>query len=67
MKAGLSQRRELMAPGIPALREAVTENDERAYTLLGYVHANTIRLDNAVLHLAHHDLQSGLYVVLTFL
>ena len=67
MEAGLGQRRELMAPGIPALRKAVTEDDERTHALLSDVHANTIRLDNAMLHLAHHDLQRGLCLVLTLL
>src|SRR5215831_14907965 len=61
MEAGPGQRRELVAPGIPALREAVTEDDERTHTLLSDVHAHTIRLDNAMLYLAHHDLQGGLY------
>jgi hypothetical protein len=56
MKAGLGQCWELVAPGIPALREAVTENDKRTHPLLSDVHANTIRLDHAMLHLAHHDL-----------
>ena len=51
----------LVAPGIPALREAVTEDDKRTHTLLSDVHAHTIRLDNAMLYLAHHDLQGGLY------
>src|SRR5262245_4997552 len=56
-----------MAPGIPALWEAVTEDDERARALLSDMYANTIRLDNAMLHLAHHNLQRGLSLVLTLL
>ena len=53
VEAGLRKRRQLMPPGIPGLREAVAENDQRARPLLGDVHANAVRLDGAVLDLAH--------------
>jgi hypothetical protein len=57
MEAGLSQRRELVAPGIPALWEAVTEEDKRPYSLLSDMHAQAIGLDYTVLYLSHDDLQ----------
>src|SRR5262249_37774512 len=47
------QRRELMPPGIPALGKAVAEDDERAFTLLGDVQADAVRLDHAMRHLGH--------------
>jgi hypothetical protein len=60
MEAGLGQRWELMAPGIPALRKTVAEDDERAYAQLSDVYANAIGLDHTVLHLAHHNLRDNL-------
>jgi hypothetical protein len=52
-EAGLRQRRELMPPGIPTLGKAVAEDDERAFTLLGYVQADAVRLDHPMRHLGH--------------
>jgi hypothetical protein len=59
MEASLGQRWELVAPGIPALREAVTEDNERSGSLLSDVQAHAVCLDNAVLNLAHGDLHRG--------
>jgi hypothetical protein len=59
METGRSQRRELVAPGIPALWKAMTEDNERAHALLSDMHAYAIRLNNAVLNLAHSDLHCG--------
>ena len=58
VEAGFGQGPELMAPGIPGLREAVTEHDQRAFALLRHVHSNSVGLDRAVPHLAHGSLHS---------
>ena len=42
-----------MPPGIPALRKAVAEDDERAFTLLGHMQADAVRLDHPMRHLGH--------------
>ncbi len=60
VEAGFGQRLKLMAPGIPGLREAVTEQDQRTFALLGDVHSNPIGLDRAVPHLVHGSLHSEL-------
>ena len=57
VEAGLGQRAELVAPGVPGLREAVAEDDERALALLGHVHADAVGLDGRVLHARHGPLR----------
>ena len=51
--AGLRQGVELVAPGIPGLREAVAEQHQRAAAFLGDVHADAVGLDQAVLDVGH--------------
>src|SRR5262245_24446690 len=58
VKSGVTERRQLVAPRVPALGETVTENDERTRTLLGDSQANPVRLDHPVLNLAHRYLLS---------
>ena len=45
VEPGRRQRGQLMPPGVPALGKTVAHDDERAFTLLGDVHANAVRLD----------------------
>src|SRR5215471_1762126 len=53
VEAGAGERVELVAPGVPGFGKAVTHDDERPHPLLGHVHADAVRLDRAVLELAH--------------
>jgi hypothetical protein len=55
-ESSLCQRRELMAPGIPAFGKAVAEDDERAFTLLGHMQADAVRLDHPMRHLGHRGI-----------
>lgn len=43
----------LMAPGIPRLREAVAEDDRRPGSLLGDIDADAVRFDDACNRLRH--------------
>ena len=45
-----------MAPGVPRLRKAVTEDNQGPHTLLSHMHTNPVRFDDAVLHLGHRGL-----------
>src|SRR5262245_11069030 len=67
METSRGQRWELVAPGIPALRKTMTEDNEWTHPLLSDVDTHTIRLDHAMLYLAHHDLQRELCAVLILL
>jgi len=49
------------SPGLAPL-EAVTEGDERTHPLLGDVQADAVRLDHAVLNLAHVGLRHGIRI-----
>src|SRR5262249_4424789 len=49
----LRQGPELMPPGIPALGNAMAEEYERAFTLLGDVQADAVRLDHPMRHVGH--------------
>ena len=51
--AGLGQRRELVAPRVPGLGEAVAEHDEGTLAGLGDVHLDAVGLDGAVLDVGH--------------
>jgi hypothetical protein len=42
-----------MSPGIPALREAVAENDQWALPRLGEVHPDAVRLDETLVYPSH--------------
>src|SRR5262249_35662110 len=53
VEAGAGQRAELVTPGVPGFGKAVTHDDERPHALLGQVDAYAVRLDRAVLELAH--------------
>ncbi len=48
VESGCRQRRELVAPRIPALRKAVAQDHERPFPLLGKVEMDAVRLDNAM-------------------
>src|SRR5258707_10629167 len=48
VESGCRQRRELVAPRIPALRKAVAQDDERPFPLLSKVEVDAVRLDNAM-------------------
>jgi hypothetical protein len=50
MEACLSECRYLVPPGIPALREAVTKNDQRPLALFGEVHLNAVGVDESVVY-----------------
>jgi hypothetical protein len=50
----LRERRQLVAPGVPALWKAVAQDDQRSFALLGDVHPDTIRVDEPVAYLYHH-------------
>src|SRR5215831_15543582 len=56
VEARLTQGLELMAPGIPRFRKAVTHDDQRSRAMLDVMHANTVGLDGAMFHLGHHRL-----------
>ncbi len=58
VEAGFGQGAELMAPGIPGLREAVAKDDQRTFALLCHVHPDSVGLDRAVPHLVHGSLHS---------
>src|SRR6202008_2756239 len=60
MEPGIREGPKLVAPGIPRLREPMAEDDQGARPLLGDVHANAVRLDGAVLDLAHGRLLCNL-------
>jgi hypothetical protein len=51
--AGLGQRDELVAPGVPGFGEAVEQDDERPRAALGDVHADAVSLDDAMLYVSH--------------
>lgn len=53
VEPGLREGAELMAPGVPALRKSMTEDDQRACALLGHVHPDAVRLNRAMLDLRH--------------
>src|SRR5438094_6152587 len=55
-KSGARQRRQLMPPGIPGLRPAVTEHDRRPLAHLGHMQADAVCLDDAVLGRVHREL-----------
>jgi putative tryptophan/tyrosine transport system substrate-binding protein len=48
VESGCRQRRELVTPRVPALREAVAQNNERPFPLLGKVEMDAVRLDHAM-------------------
>src|SRR5215831_15229808 len=56
VEARLAQSLELMAPGIPRFRKAVTHDHQRSRAMLDVMHANTVGLDDAMFHLGHHRL-----------
>ena len=53
VESGLCQRRELMPPRIPAFGKTVAQDNERAFTLLGHVQADAVRLDDPMRQLGH--------------
>ena len=57
VKPSIGQRRQLVAPRIPALWEAVAEDHERTRPLLGDAQVNAIRLDHPMLNLPHDVLR----------
>src|SRR5262249_48017507 len=58
VEPGLRECPELMAPRVPGLRKAVTENDQRSSALLGQMHMDAVRFNDTVLHLIHRCLRS---------
>jgi hypothetical protein len=44
-KPSFSKHRELMTPGVPCLREAVTEENNRSFSLFGHMNADSIGLN----------------------
>src|SRR5215472_6566894 len=56
VEARLAQSLELMAPGIPRFRKAVTHDHQRSRAVLDVMHANTVGIDDAMFHLGHHRL-----------
>jgi hypothetical protein len=53
VESGLGERAKLMAPGVPGLGKPVTSDDQGAHALLGHVHADAVRLDDAMLPCRH--------------
>src|SRR4029453_12783575 len=58
------ERRELMAPAIPGLGEAVQEDDERSAAVDGTVEPDAVRVDHAMLD-RHRARASGPVVALS--
>ncbi len=54
--AGVGERRKLMAPGVPELREAMHEKNERSASLLGDVDPDAARDDSRVSDRCHRRL-----------
>ena len=50
---GFGERRQLVAPGIPALREAVEQDDKGTLPRLHDVHVDTVGLDRSVADVRH--------------
>jgi len=50
VEAGLGERRQLVAPGVPRLRKTMAKHNKWATPLLGDVHANTVGLGDAMLN-----------------
>jgi hypothetical protein len=48
VESGRGQRRELVAPRIPAVRKAVAQDDQRPFPLLSNVEVDAVRLDHAM-------------------
>src|SRR4029077_2354606 len=46
----LSQRLQLVAPRVPQLRPAVAKDNQRPLAILGEVHFDPVRFENAVIH-----------------
>src|SRR5919108_1910505 len=53
------QRRQLVPPGVPTLREAMAQDDQRALALLGDMHPDPVCCDEAVVHLCHPSVSSS--------
>ena len=52
-KASFPERLKLVPPGIPRLRESMTQEHERTGAAFGDVHANSVRFDEAMLEFNH--------------
>lgn len=53
MEASFGKRFELMTPGIPTFRKAMTEQNQRTFPLFGYMDTNSVAVDNAVMDISH--------------
>jgi hypothetical protein len=63
MEPCLSECWDLVPPGIPALWEAMAENDQGPLTLLGKVHLNAVGVDESVFYCCHRvSLEACLFV-----
>jgi hypothetical protein len=59
VETSVGEGRELMTPGIPALRETVTEQDERASALLCDVQADAVGPHKAMAELGHRTAEDS--------
>jgi hypothetical protein len=48
VEPGLGERAQLVAPGVPGFRKAVTKNDQWTFTLFGHMHVDAVCFDAAM-------------------